>query len=957
MVPLVLLTYATIHLADQTVVQEVTARVRTTSAVTAVLLQQQLQAISDLTESYATRTVLIAALADGNPANFHSDVIGLQLAQLQGPRPTISGTFLTDTSCRLTHVEPATPEIVGVDFSSRDWCKGVKSTGRPYISEAYRTAISGQPLVVAVASIVHAVSGDASSPPLGVLATVVSLDSIRVLTDQLAAVQGIHLTVTDQRGTLLSAGTASPDGLTSVESDPRVREALAGRSGVSRSATEHGDALSAFSPVASIGWTVTAAVPTDRALAGVSRLRSTVLGIAGLLGLVLMAGLIVMRRMLRARQAAERSSVARESETRAILEAATDAFVSMDAGGHITGWNSQAHQIFGWPEDDALGRKLSETIIPPEHREHHELGLAHFLATGEGPVLNQRIEITALHRDGHRFPVELAIWPVRSQDTWSFNAFVHDITERQRADTDLATARDQALDASRLKSEFLANMSHEIRTPMNGVLGMTSLLLDTDLTADQRQFAETVRVSGEHLLGLLNDILDLSKIEAGRLQLESVEFDLGALVEDVASLLSVAAHKKGIELACSLPVDMPATVRGDPGRVRQVLANLAGNAVKFTASGEVVIDVALDLGAGSPATFDFRVIDTGIGIAQEHTAGLFQTFSQGDSATTRRYGGTGLGLAISRQLVELMGGRIGFRSELGRGSTFSFTVPLDLGRSPAEDVRTVSMRGMRALVVDDNATNREILTRYLQSWGMRTQAAEGASPALEALTSSAANGEPFHAVLLDLNMPDVDGIELARRITATPDIPDVPAVGMILLTSSGQEDIAERAREAGISAFLTKPIRRAQLHTCLVGVLVTAPEPIARPIVVRPERTGRLLLAEDNVVNQQVALAMLTMLGFEVDIVSDGTEAVKAATTTPYQAILMDCQMPHLDGYDATREIRRLGAMTHRVPIIAITASAMPSDQERCLAAGMDEYLTKPLNLEMLAAVLDRWTR
>jgi len=263
------------------------------------------------------------------------------------------------------------------------------------------------------------------------------------------------------------------------------------------------------------------------------------------------------------------------------------------------------------------------------------------------------------------------------------------------------------------------------------------------------------------------------------------------------------------------------------------------------------------------------------------------------------------------------------------------------------------MRDMRVLVVDDNATNRDILTRLLQSWGTLTQAAEGASPALEALTSSAVNGEPFDAVLLDLNMPDVDGIELARRITASSNI---PPVRMILLTSSGQEDRAERSGEAGISAFLTKPIRQAQLRTCLVGVVGTAPEPIARPSVVRPERPGRLLLAEDNVVNQQVALAMLTKLGFEVDIVSDGTEAVKAATTTPYQAILMDCQMPHLDGYDATREIRRLEGTAHRIPIIAITASAMPSDQERCLAAGMDDYLTKPLNLEMLAAALDRWT-
>ncbi|MDQ6726678.1 MAG: response regulator [Actinomycetota bacterium] len=959
LVPLAALTYLAIAVANRAVLKEVDTRVRTTATVTALLVQQQMQAVAELTSSYASRPLLRDALGDGDPAQFQNEAVVQQLVEHGAARPGIGGVFLTDTNCRLTQVEPPTPTIVGSDFSFRDWCQGVRATGGPYVSEAYRSAIAGNPLVVAVAVTVRADAGDRTSRPLAILAVVYTLDAIKGFTDQIGKAQGVDVTVADQRGTVLvgEGANGNAQGLASVAADSRTVEALAGRSGTTTTMTAGGDALSAFGPVDGIGWAVVAEMPSRTALAGVRHMRSTVMRVAFVVGLMLLSGVVLLARSLRQRREAQHTLARREASTRAILEAATDAFVSIDQTGLITGWNGRSSETFGWTEAEALGRQAIETLVPEGGRAALQSDLVRFLASGGSALLADRLEITAMHRDGHEFPAEVAAWPVRLGDGWGFNAFLHDITDRKRAESDLATALDQAVDASQMKSEFLANMSHEIRTPMNGVLGMTSLLLDSDLRVEQREFAKTALASGEALLAILNDILDFSKIEAGRLDMESVDFDLRSVVEDVAGLLSVTAHAKGVELACRLPLEVPATVRGDPGRLRQVLTNLVGNAVKFTSSGEVVVEMTMTEGDDAGWMARFEVVDTGIGIADADRDTVFESFSQADAGTTRRYGGTGLGLAISRQLVELMGGRIGVQSASGQGSTFWFTLPFLPGGSVPDSAPSGALAGLRMLVVDDNATNRAILTRFLQAWGIRSYAVEGAPEALDAMTRGASRGEPFDAALLDLNMPGVNSIELARAILRDTSLPPVK---LVLLTSSGLKGEAAQAGVAGVAAYLTRPVRQSSLYDCLATVMggpsigaATESQAAGLP---RPVGTGRVLLAEDNVVNQKVATAMLRRLGFQVDVAANGVEAVAAASATSYRAILMDCQMPDLDGYEATGEIRRSQRGSVRTPIIAVTASALTTDPERCLAAGMDDYLAKPLSLKTLSAIMTRWT-
>ena len=521
---------------------------------------------------------------------------------------------------------------------------------------------------------------------------------------------------------------------------------------------------------------------------------------------------------------------------------------------------------------------------------------------------------------------------------------------------ELSAARDGAIEGSRLKSEFLANMSHEIRTPMNGVIGMLSLLLDGPLSAEQRTFARTAQRSGEALLDVINDILDFSKIEARKLDVEAVDFDLRTVVEDAMELFAARTQEKGLELVVDMAPGTPWWVCSDPGRLRQVLTNLVGNAVKFTERGEIVLRVAGMAESQAHVSLHFEVVDTGIGIAPEAQARLFEAFTQADASTTRQYGGTGLGLAISAQIVRLLGGELTVESTPACGSTFAFSVELARakGAKPAP-TRLADLTGLHLLVVDDNATNRLVLEGYLRAWNMASISASSAEQALSRW-QEASGGHAFDVAILDLNMPGTNGLSLARTIRSRT---DGKVVRLILLTSSAQRGETEQAMAAGLDAYLTKPIRRSQLFDCLATVMGLAPGPgTEQPEALSqldPPR-GHVLIVEDNDVNQVVAMRMVQSLGYTVDVVANGAEAVEAVITRDYVAVLMDCQMPVMDGYRATGEIRRREPGGRRTPVIALTAGAMSGDGQRCLDAGMDDYVAKPVLRTALDETLARWT-
>lgn len=673
---------------------------------------------------------------------------------------------------------------------------------------------------------------------------------------------------------------------------------------------------------------------------------------------------------------------AEEGARHEVMQAALDAVIVMDAHGDVLAWNPSASALFGWTAREAVGRKLSELIIPTRFRQAHKLGLARFLKTGRGRRTGRRVELPALHASGSTFPVEVAVSPVRTpQGAMTFWAFIRDLTEQRQVEEQLAAARDEALEASRLKSDFLANMSHEIRTPMNGVIGMTGLLLDTELSREQAEYADTVRACGDSLLAVINDILDFSKVEAGHLELEVVEFDVRNTIEEAVELLASKAQDRGLDLICALAPDVHPAVAGDPGRLRQVVINLVDNAIKFTASGDVLVRVttrndeqpappsngAADAGpAASRGAYHqgqvqlrVEVHDTGIGVDDSQAERLFLPFTQADGSTTRRFGGTGLGLSICKQIVELMGGQIGARSASdGAGSVFWFQLPLarlPVRMDSARDALAAVGGGPRhrALIVIANAKGRDALMVDVGSFGVTVDGVGTLEAAMELLPQ-----KDYGVILADAILPDGDAHTLMQWIEERDDV-WAPLVVLVDRTRSGQ---ARRLRRDG-ARYLTKPVRRSRLADRLRSALKrqrTGTRRVAtrsEPPAVTDAKSPRVLVAEDNSTNARLTAHMLEHLGYRAHVVANGLEALDALRRLSFHAVIMDCQMPEMDGFDATLRIRETERVSGEsaVPIIALTADAQIRTRDRCLASGMNDYLTKPLSYDGLKSLLDAY--
>ena len=638
-----------------------------------------------------------------------------------------------------------------------------------------------------------------------------------------------------------------------------------------------------------------------------------------------------------------------------IVEQSSEAIWTTDLSGIITTWNSGAATMFGYEPAEAIGRSLKLSDSTPVEEESR----MRRLIAGEKFSYDAR----ATTRGGTPLDIQVAVAPLLDDGNRCIGriAVARDVTQHKRSEEALRLAREAAEAANHAKSSFLARMSHEIRTPMNGVLGMTELLLETGLTATQRKYAETVQRSGKNLLSIINDLLDFSKIEAGKLELEHVDMDVRRTIEDIVELLAERAHSKGLELACSIPANLATHVKGDPLRVGQVLTNLVGNAIKFTERGSVVVRVDAVAETAREVTLRFEVADTGVGISVGAQARIFKEFSQADGSTTRKHGGSGLGLAISKQLVEMMGGTIDVRSDVGVGSTFWFTVTLE--KQPhAGDERSAPiglLTGARVLLVESSAMHRGILHAQLTNWQMSVRLAETPKQAVELLGEAASRSVPYDMAVIDLGVPGMDAIELARSIRERTDIGNVRLVMM----TRRHADI-RAAHDAGFNACLVKPVRQTVLYESLVNVMAgraqealapaTTPNPAAAtPAAIR----GHVLLVEDNVINQQVALGILQISGYSVTVVNNGREALDAHAQGGFDLILMDCHMPEMDGYEATRALRQREAASSakRIPIIALTANAMARDREECLEAGMDDHLSKPFNMLALQELLERW--
>jgi len=661
------------------------------------------------------------------------------------------------------------------------------------------------------------------------------------------------------------------------------------------------------------------------------------------------------------RDITERKRVEEEAETEryllhSLMDSVPDSIYFKDAEGRYLRVNRAKAARSGLSDPaEAIG-KTDADVFPAEHARRTLADEAEVIRTGQ-PLIGKEEYLT--WPDGRRTWVSTTKLPLYDRDGRIVGTFgiSHDITGQKQAAEQERIAKEAAEAASRAKGDFLANMSHEIRTPLNAIIGMTELVLDTELMTSQREYLKMVLESGESLLSVINDILDFSKIEAGKLSLESSEFELRESLGDALKSLAFRAHRKGLELACEIHPDVPERLIGDVGRLRQILVNLVGNAIKFTETGEVVAEVTCRSQTEAEAELHFSVRDTGIGIPADKLAAIFEAFEQVDTSTTRKFGGTGLGLAICSRLVALMGGKIAVDSTLGRGSTFHFTARFGLARGKPLPKLSVVVHGTRVLIVDDNATNRHILEEILRSWDMQPHSVAGARQAVQALRAAYRAGEAFPLVLTDANMPDEDGFSLAEQIRQDPEL---GSTLIMMLTSGDRPGEIARCEELGIAAYLLKPIKQSELFDAIVlalGVNAVDEETPAEPAPPAPSAGGRplrILLAEDSLVNQKLAVGLLEKHGHRVTLANHGREALAALESQDFDLILMDVQMPEMDGYEATAAIRAREQETRRhIPIVAMTAHAMKGDRERCLEAGMDGYVAKPIRAQQIFEAID----
>jgi PAS domain S-box-containing protein len=642
----------------------------------------------------------------------------------------------------------------------------------------------------------------------------------------------------------------------------------------------------------------------------------------------------------------------------ALIENSPLAIMVLDSEQKVQLCNPAFEHLFQYTRQEVIGQPVDGLLADGDSLlEARALSLR---------ALDKPVNLVARRRRKDRSLVDVELHTVGlvvNADVVGSLVIYQDISVRKRAEEAMQQAKEAAEAASRAKSEFLANMSHEIRTPMNGIMGMTELVLDTELDSEQREYLNMAKLSADSLLSLINDILDYSKIEAGKLEIEAIDFNLGDIIGDTMKALSLRAHQKELELAYDVQPDIPNALVGDPGRLRQVIVNLVGNAIKFTEKGEVVVHVQADSRTNDDIELHFTIVDTGIGIAAEKQTAIFEAFTQADGSMSRTYGGTGLGLTISSRLVGFMRGRIWVESELGMGSRFHFTAHFRLQKIPARiivprDPKT--LRDMRVLVVDDNATNRQILLKMLTNWHTNPTAVESGAKAITALREDQGLGRTFPLILVDAQMPEMDGFALVECIKKNP---DWKTATIMMLSSAGQRGDARRCRELGVASYLTKPVRHGELLDAILTALGTWPIKEAAPALVTRHSLREasdhlsILLVEDNAVNQVLAVRLLEKRGHSVTVAGNGKDALAALEKRFFNLVFMDVQMPEMDGFEATAAIREKEKTSgNHLPIIAMTAHAMVGDKERCLEAGMDDYITKPIRVEELSDLLKRYS-